>query len=73
MRQRVRGSSGSSRAGSVLVPALLVVVMMSALCMSYVQLSLTKNREVGLIATEPAAVELVARTFETDWSGASSF
>ncbi len=45
MRQRVRGSSGSSRAGSVLVPALLVVVMMSALCMSYVQLSLTKNRE----------------------------
>jgi cardiolipin synthase A/B len=35
--------------------------------------SLTKNREVGLIVTEPQNVATVAKTFEGDWSTATPF
>jgi phosphatidylserine/phosphatidylglycerophosphate/cardiolipin synthase-like enzyme len=35
--------------------------------------SLSKNREVGLIVTEPANVETITTTFETDWATATEF
>jgi phosphatidylserine/phosphatidylglycerophosphate/cardiolipin synthase-like enzyme len=35
--------------------------------------SLTKNREVGLIVTEPANIAKVQTTFDTDWAAASGF
>jgi len=39
--------------------------------MSYT--SMTKNREVGLIFSDAAAVKRVVDTFETDWPGATAF
>ena len=33
--------------------------------------SLSKNREVGLIATEPDVLKLMAETFEKDWAAAT--
>jgi cardiolipin synthase A/B len=35
--------------------------------------SLTKNREIGLVMTEPQNVATVAKTFETDWTTANAF
>jgi phosphatidylserine/phosphatidylglycerophosphate/cardiolipin synthase-like enzyme len=35
--------------------------------------SLTKNREVGLIESDPAAVKVVSDTFEADWAVATPF
>jgi phosphatidylserine/phosphatidylglycerophosphate/cardiolipin synthase-like enzyme len=35
--------------------------------------SLTKNREVGLVMTEPLAVSSIASTFEKDWANATPF
>ncbi|HEY3352368.1 MAG TPA: phospholipase D-like domain-containing protein [Polyangia bacterium] len=35
--------------------------------------SLSKNREVGLIVTEPAAIAVMAATFEADWAVGAAF
>jgi cardiolipin synthase A/B len=35
--------------------------------------SLTKNREVGVIATDPSALEPLMTTFETDWAAGTDF
>jgi phosphatidylserine/phosphatidylglycerophosphate/cardiolipin synthase-like enzyme len=35
--------------------------------------SLNKNREVGLVMTEPPAVDAIASTFEKDWAAATPF
>lgn len=35
--------------------------------------SLTKNREIGLVMTEPQNVATVMSTFEKDWTTANAF
>jgi phosphatidylserine/phosphatidylglycerophosphate/cardiolipin synthase-like enzyme len=35
--------------------------------------SLSKNREIGVVLTEPAPVKIIADTFEKDWAGATPF
>jgi len=35
--------------------------------------SLTKNREVGVVMTEPAAVSTIVSTFDKDWASATPF
>jgi cardiolipin synthase A/B len=35
--------------------------------------SLSKNREVGLVLTEPAAIKVMADTFERDWTSGAAF
>jgi phosphatidylserine/phosphatidylglycerophosphate/cardiolipin synthase-like enzyme len=35
--------------------------------------SLTQNREVGVVLTEPAAAQAFSRTFDGDWAAGTSF
>ncbi|MBK7645585.1 MAG: hypothetical protein IPJ19_21555 [Planctomycetes bacterium] len=45
MHRSVMPPKGRARNGSALVPALLAVMLTAALCVSYLQLSISKNRE----------------------------
>lgn len=40
---------------------------------NFSQTSLSKNREVGLLVDEVKNIDLMARTFETDWAAATKF